>query len=123
MQTKPKKKILIVEDEGDFCLLLNIILDGKDIELEHVNNLQRAMDYLENVTPDIIILDNRLPDGMGMDFIAYIKNNFPLIKVVMISGYFPSQAKDLALTKGADYFLEKPFTKSQINQSIDHLLN
>jgi two-component system OmpR family response regulator len=48
------KKILIVEDEGDMCLLLNIILSGKDMELDHVKNLSSAQEYLEKEKPAIV---------------------------------------------------------------------
>ena len=117
------KKVLIIEDEGDICLLLNIMLKGKDIDLEHVNSLSKAKEYLENETPSLVMLDNKLPDGLGMDFIQFIKKNYPSIKIVMISGFHPDLTKDLALTNGADIYLEKPFTKDQVFQSVEKLLN
>lgn len=117
------KKVLIIEDEGDICLLLNIMLKGKDIDLEHVNSLTKAKEYLENETPSLVMLDNKLPDGLGMDFIQFIKNTYPSIKIVMISGFHPDLTKDIALTNGADIYLEKPFTKDQVFQSIEKLLN
>jgi len=111
------KKILIVEDEGEMCLLLNILLDGKDMELDHVNQISAAMDYLKKEQPSVVLLDNKLPDGFGVDFISYIKNNYPSTKIVMISGYDAS-VKDVAMENGADAFLEKPFSRSQIYSSI-----
>jgi DNA-binding NtrC family response regulator len=116
------KKIFIVEDEGDMCLLLNIMLQEKSIELEHVKTIAAAQEYLKKEEPSVIILDNKLPDGLGVDFISYIKQNHPDVKVVMISGYTP-EAKDIALENGADLFLEKPFTREQLYSSIKELLN
>jgi two-component system OmpR family response regulator len=116
------KKILIVEDEGDMCLLLNIILSGKDMELDHVKNLSSAQEYLEKEKPAIVLLDNKLPDGFGIDFISHIKKNYPAVKIIMISG-FDAAAKDVALENGADLFLQKPFNKEQIYQSIVELTN
>ena len=121
-QTKTAKKVLIVEDEGDMCLLLNIILNGKDMELDHVNNLVAAEEYLQQEQPSVIILDNKLPDGYGVDFISYLKQKYPSIKIIMISG-FDASAKDVALENGADVYLEKPFTKDQLYNSILGLLN
>ncbi|HEU0063487.1 MAG TPA: response regulator [Flavisolibacter sp.] len=115
------KKILIVEDEGDMCLLLNILLNGKDMELEHVQNLVAAEEYLKTQQPSVIILDNKLPDGYGIDFISYVKSNYPQIKIIMITG-FDASAKDVAIENGADIFLEKPFTRDQLYQSIVKLL-
>ena len=116
-----EKKVLIIEDEGDMCLLLNLILDGEDFELDHVQTLLAADEYLKKESPAIIILDNKLPDGFGIDFITYIKQKYPAIKIIMISG-FDAAAKDVALENGADIYLEKPFTRAQIYQSIETLL-
>jgi len=122
LQADKTKKVLIVEDEGDMCLLLNIILNGKGMELEHVKNLAAAKDYLQQQQPAVVLLDNKLPDGYGIDFISFLKTNYPTIKIIMISG-FDGSAKDIALENGADVFLEKPFTKDQLSQSIKSLLN
>ncbi len=121
--TVPKaKKVLIIEDEGDMCLLLNILLNGKEMELDHVQNLSDAADYLEKEQPSVVILDNKLPDGLGVDFISYLKQKYPAIKIIMISG-FDSSAKDVAMENGADIYLEKPFSRDQLYQSIKGLMN
>jgi two-component system OmpR family response regulator len=116
------KKILIVEDEADMCLLLNILLTGKEIELDHVKNLSAAESYLLSDKPAVVILDNKLPDGFGVDFIPLLKNKYPDIKVIMISG-FDRAVKDVALDSGADIFLDKPFNREQLYQSIRQLIN
>lgn len=116
------KKILIIEDEGEMCLLLNLLLDGKEMIVEHVNTLSAAEAYLKREQPALILLDNRLPDGFGIDFISFIKKHYPQIRILMISGVDP-ETQDLALEIGADQFLSKPFTKAQLHESIKHLLN
>jgi two-component system OmpR family response regulator len=116
------KRILIVDDEADMCLLLNILLTGKDLQLDHVKSISSANTYLETENPSIIILDNKLPDGFGIDFIPKMKKAHPYIKIIMISG-FAGAAKDLALENGADVFLNKPFTRDQLFKSVDDLLN
>jgi two-component system OmpR family response regulator len=116
------KKILIVEDEADMCLLLNILLAGKDIQLDHVKTLNSAASYLKSDNPSIVILDNKLPDGFGIDFIPEMKKAPPDIKIIMISG-FTGAVKDVAMYNGADIFLNKPFTKEQLYKSIKDLLN
>jgi DNA-binding response OmpR family regulator len=122
LEKQPVKKVLIVEDEGDMCLLLNILLNGKDMELDHVKNLTAAEEYLVKEQPTVIILDNNLPDGFGVDFVSFIKKKYPAIKIIMISG-FDTSVKDVALDNGADVFLEKPFTKDQLYNSIKQLMN
>ena len=122
LQTKQPKKVFIVEDEGDMCLLLNIMLQEKSSELDHAKTIAAAQKYLKVENPSVVILDNKLPDGLGVDFVSYIKQNYPTIKIVMISGYTPA-AKDIAMQNGADIFLEKPFTREQLYNSIKHFLN
>ena len=122
VQTRTLQKILIIEDEGEMCLLLNILLSNEDIELEHVKNLSSAEEYLSKQLPSLIILDNKLPDGFGVDYISYVKEKYPSIKIVMITG-FDASAKDVAMENGADLFLEKPFTKQQLLAAIKSLLN
>jgi DNA-binding response OmpR family regulator len=120
LPTEKVKKILIIEDEGEMGLLLNIFLDDKDMELDYVKDLLSAGAYLEEKQPAVVILDNKLPDGYGVDFIGYIKKKYPDTKIIMISGF--SSAKDVALANGADVFLEKPFSKSAFYDSIHSVL-
>lgn len=122
LQDQKLKKVLIIEDEGDMCLLLNILLNGKEMELDHVKNLTDAEEYLQQQQPSVVLLDNKLPDGYGVDFITYLKKNYPGVKIIMISGY-DGAVKDVALEAGADVYLEKPFTKTQLYDSIKGLMN
>lgn len=122
MESTKTKKVLIIEDESDMCLLLNIMLNRGEVELDHVKNIAAAQDYLSTENPEVVILDNKLPDGFGVDFISFIKKNYPSIKIIMISGYDAS-AEDVALDNGADVFLQKPFTKDQLYKSMMGLLN
>jgi two-component system, OmpR family, response regulator len=115
------QKLLIVEDEGEMCLLINLLLDGKGLEVEHVKSITAAVEYFQQTQPAIVVLDNRLPDGYGLDFIGFIKDNHPETRIIMISG-MDAAAKDVALESGADIFLEKPFTRTQLCKAINELL-
>jgi len=119
-KNKPAKKVLVVEDEGEMGLLLNMIVNEKDFELDYVSNLSSADEYLQKEEPSVIILDNKLPDGFGVDFISYIKKKYSDIKIIMISGF--SSVRDVALENGADMFFEKPFSKDELNKSLNKLV-
>ena len=120
-KSKLAKKILVVEDEGQIGVALDMILSDRKFELDYVNNLLSASEYLEKNKPSIVILDNKLPDGYGVDFISYIKKKYPSIKIIMISGF--ATARDVALNNGADMFLEKPFSMDKVNEAIDSVLS
>ena len=119
-KTSQAKKLLVVEDQGEMCLILDLILSERKFESDYVNNLLDADEYLETHKPPAIILDNKLPDGFGVDFITYVKKKYPGIKIIMISGF--GTARDVAMENGADYFLEKPFSLDNVNQALDQVL-
>ena len=93
------KKVLVVEDDGEMGLVLDMILSGKNIHLDYVDCLLSAEEYLKEQEPAVILLDNQLPDGLGVDFISYLKKKYPAIKIIMISGL--GSARDVALENGA----------------------
>ena len=115
------KKILVVEDEGHMGLVLDMILADKKLQLDYVHNLLDADEYLQKQEPSVIILDNKLPDGFGVDFISYIKQKYPSIKIIMISGF--ASVRDVAMENGADMFFEKPFSLEEFDEAIDRFLN
>ena len=116
-----KMNILIIEDEGDISLILNLMLKKEDIEIEHVTTLAKAATFLKEQSADIVIIDNQLPDGLGLEYIKEIKSSYPLIKIIMITGNTDTTDKATALQNGADIFLAKPFTKEQIQAAIENV--
>ena len=80
-------KALIIDDEIDICYLLSGILRNKNIQSNYVNSIAEARLALQLNSPQIIFLDNHLPDGMGVNFINDIKKSNPATKVVMIKCY------------------------------------
>jgi two-component system OmpR family response regulator len=116
-------KALIIDDEIDICYLLSSILKNKDVLPEYVNSLSEATTALAKSIPAIIFLDNHLPDGMGIDFIRYIKKNFPETKIVMITAYDNSSDRNKALQLGADGFIGKPFSRDVIYKAVEQFVN
>lgn len=120
-EPKKKEKILVVDDDGEMGLVLEMILQNSRFELDYVNNLSLADEYLKKQQPLAVILDNKLPDGYGLDFIVYLKKQYPSLKIIMISGF--GLARDAALENGADLFFEKPFSLDEFNEGINSLLH
>ncbi len=122
VKQKPQvsQKVLVIEDEGELGLVLDMILNEKNLQLDYVSNLLDAAEYLQKQQPSLIILDNKLPDGFGVDFISYIRKNHPAIRIIMISGF--ATVRDVALENGADVFFEKPFSLEEFNKAVDRFL-
>lgn len=111
------KKVLIIEDEGEIALVLEMILVDRHYHLDYVKTLGKAAQYLASNKPDVVILDNKLPDGWGVDYTSEIRKNFPEARIIMISGN--GLVRDEALENGADHFLTKPFSLDELYAAID----
>ena len=116
-------KVLIIDDESDICYLLSMLLKTKNLDTHYVNNLSDATLALEKDIPEIIFLDNHLPDGLGINYIEYIKNNYPNSKIVMITAHDTANDRTKALSVGADKFIGKPFTRDLIYKTVEQLMN
>ena len=114
-------KILVVDDDGQMGLVLDLVLHESRFELDYVKDLLSADKYFKSQQPLAVILDNKLPDGYGLDFIVYLKQRYPSLKIIMISGF--GLAREAALENGADLFFEKPFDLHDFNEGINKLLN
>ena len=124
MDIEPTKpiEVLIIEDEEDICYLLSGILKRKNLHTSYVTSLFAAKKILSEQNPDILFIDNHLPDGFGIDFISTIKQGHPSTKIVVITAHNTSDDKAKALKQGADYFIGKPFSSETITKTLDILL-
>jgi two-component system, OmpR family, response regulator len=116
-------KVLIVDDEMDICYLLSGMLKQRNFLTGFVNTLSDAVIALQNDTPSILFLDNHLPDGFGLDFIPFIKKNYPEVKVIMITAHDGAVERKQAYDGGVDLFVAKPLNRKLINDAIDKLLS
>ena len=114
-------KALIIEDEIDICYLLSKLLTKKKIQANYVTSIADAKEALKKYKPEIVFLDNRLPDGKGVDFAWYIKQTNPGIKVAMITAYDTGADRSLAMAKGIDYFVGKPFSTDKIYDTVNEM--
>jgi len=115
-------KVLIVDDELDICYLLSGMLKQRDLRTSFVNSLSDAVIALQTDTPTILFLDNHLPDGFGLDFIPFVKKNYPDTKIIMITAHDGAIERKQAYDGGVDLFVAKPLYRKLINEAIDKLL-
>ncbi len=112
-------KILIVDDEQDICYFLSRNLSSKGYKTSFSHSLADARLEIEKNTPDILLLDNHLPDGKGVDFARGISEKYPDLKTIMITAHDSPQDRSRAYSNGISFFLAKPFTMASINQVVD----
>ncbi len=109
---------LIIDDDIDTCILLSRILVENKIKPLSVNTLHDAENIFKSVNPGLIFLDNNLPDGYGLNFLSYLKEKFPSALIVMITAHISDFNRRTALLRGAEFFIEKPFSSNDINNVI-----
>lgn len=82
-----KVKILIVDDEEDYCMIMKSYFEEKNYDVFLAYNLKEGLHLIEEKMPDILFLDNNLPDGEGWQHTNEIVKNHPSLKVNLISAY------------------------------------
>jgi two-component system OmpR family response regulator len=112
------EKAMIIEDEKDLCYLLSLVLKQNDLQSDCVYSITEAKQSIRRLMPSIIFLDNHLPDGYGSDFITTVKDINPSAKIVIITAFDSQEDIDIALSRGADYFISKPFNSQKIKATI-----
>lgn len=116
-------RALIIDDETDVCYLLGTLLKHKNLETSSVNSLSEATNAMNLSVPDIVFLDNHLPDGLGVNYVNVLKESYPNTKIVMITAHDTAVDRKLAMDIGVDYFIGKPFTRDDIYEVVDQLTN
>ena len=82
-----KKKILIIDDEVDFCMIMKSFFERKDYEVHCAYTLQKGLFLIDEKKPDILFLDNNLPDGQGWQYVEQIVEKNPHLKAYLISAH------------------------------------
>lgn len=110
-------RVLIIEDDPMVAMIHKEYFKKKELtnNLNHVTSLETAKDYLKKNNVDLIVLDNYLTDGQGVEFLPELKG-YPII---MITAANDVQTVEAALSNGVVDYLVKPFTYERFSQAID----
>ena len=110
-------RVLIIEDDPMVAMIHKEYFKRKEIsnDLNHVSTLEEAKEFLANSDIDLIVLDNYLIDGQGIEYLPELKG-YPII---MITAANDVQTVEAALSNGVVDYLVKPFTYERFAQAID----
>ena len=121
---KNTKRILLVDDEEGFALLLSGILkkDGYEVELAHDG--QEGLEKLKTFTPDVIISDVVMPKLDGIEMFKQIRATpqTAAIPFLFISGYQDQQILERARKIGVFGILQKPIDVEQIEARLGEIM-
>jgi CheY-like chemotaxis protein len=114
-------KILVIEDNpGDVYLVEEQLEEFAKFsyELKNVGTLGEALSVLKEQPFDVIVLDLGLPDSYGINTFFSIKNENPLIPIIILSGSNDKEIGAYAVEKGAKDFLVKGQTEGRLMECI-----
>lgn len=115
-----KRRILILDDEPNIRRSLGMILEHEGYIVLPAGSLAEARRNAER--PDAMLLDVRLPDGSGIDFLRQCHDKYPEVPAVMISGHGTIAEAVEATRAGAFDFLEKPLSRDRVLLSLKNAL-
>ncbi len=113
-----KGKILIIDDEKDLCELIRQTLVKENYEVQCAYDLKDAGQKLA-AHPQIVLLDNNLPDGSGLDFLRMHPVEFFNCTVIMMTADSTPNIKLSARIEGVAEFIEKPFSVRYIKDVLN----
>ncbi|SDM02217.1 Response regulator receiver domain-containing protein [Sarcina sp. DSM 11001] len=116
------KTILIIEDNEHIRKANAEYLRLCDYEVLEAPTLEKARDELSRCKPDLIILDNELPDGYGVSFLKELRRALD-IPVIMISAEGGTNGEREAIRCGADVYLRKPYAMEELLHHVAMLTN
>ncbi len=105
--------VLVVDDDAGLQNTLCDILDMTGIDATGVGSASEATQWCEVHTPDLVVLDQRLPDASGLQLAALLKANSPLLPVVLLTGYVSTDTAIAAVGLVDDY-LTKPVPPDEL---------
>lgn len=112
------QKILIIDDDRDMCLLLKRFLTRHGFEVLEAYNGKKALELLDETEPSLVMCDFRLEDMEGNVLLGKIKEKFPHLPVIIITGYSDIKIAVEVMKMGAYDYITKPLFPDEILVTI-----
>lgn len=118
-----KKKILLVDDDREVCQLLSILFGKNGYEVVVMNNGQEALFWLQQNTPDVVILDIMMPEMDGWETYDNIQKQFDGIPVIFLTASEAGEIAAHALRLGVVDYVRKPYHHDELLARVDALVH
>ena len=112
------KKVLIYDDDTDLLEVCSLILTARNYEVIVREKCTEIIHDVVQHEPDVIIMDNWIPDIGGVKATQLVKNSDKYRHIPVIFFTANSNVNELAAEAGADYWLQKPFDISQLEDMV-----
>lgn len=115
-------KILIIEDDVSFCLMLKTFLTKKGFEVFNAFSFKEAEILLSEEKFDLVLTDVRLPDSDGIQILQFIKEINSNVQVILMTGYTDIKTAVNVMKMGAFDYVAKPINSDEILHTINKAL-
>ncbi len=117
-----KIKIIVVDDEAVFCRVMEEFLQNEGFEVILAANSEEALSMTKKEKPDIMALDIRMPGINGDKIIRQLKDSYPKMAIVVVSGSDIPDMQNVLERAGADALLLKPMNFEKFLETVQELL-
>ena len=121
-QVCEQQKILVIDDEESICRALSTIFKDEGFETISASRGEVGLEILDKEKPSMVFLDIWMPGMDGLEVLQKIKETFPELPVVMISGHAAISTAMEATRMGASDFIEKPLELEAIMKVVHRVL-
>lgn len=115
-------KILLVDDDTTFCLMLKTWLTKRGFSVEEAFSCKEAVGKLKKLAYDVVLTDLRLPDEDGLQVLQEAKKMLPGVQVILMTGYADISTAVQAMKLGAFDYVAKPVIPDEILKKIQEAL-
>ena len=113
------KKILLIDDDEDFCQVLKLTLAKKGYAVESTSSGSDGIEKLVRVKPACVLLDLNLWDTNGLDVLEQIKTRDKNLPVIMLTGHETVSSAVQAMKKGAFHYMPKPIDSEELDVLLE----
>ncbi len=127
LNSQPRKglvmcKILLVDDDEDFLLLLGEYMSLRDQQFDKAGSCDEARSLLRNNRYDIVISDFNMPLESGLDLFYHVSKTHPGIPFILMTGCEDDLVQQKAIRMGVSAYIKKPFHLSELMDTIGDLV-
>ena len=110
--------LLIIDDDKASCRMLQMHFLNQEHNVALAHSVDEGLSYSEALSPEVIILDIRMPGRSGLEGLPDIKQQFPNSRIIMITAFHDMNTTIQAMKDGADDYIHKPIDLPELDQAV-----
>jgi DNA-binding NtrC family response regulator len=109
-----RTRVMVIDDERAILDTVEILLRGEGFDAVPVQSGREALDRWQDLAPDVVLTDIRMPGLSGLDVLAAVRQRDPEVPVILMTAQASLQSAVKAVNEGAFYYLQKPFSNAEL---------